>query len=51
VNRYIVSRGDDKAAVLYWYQSRDRVVASEYRAAAFTAWDSLRYNRTDTVLL
>jgi len=51
VNRYIVSRGDDKAAVLYWYQSRDRVVASEYRAAAFTAWDALRYNRTDTTLI
>jgi EpsI family protein len=48
INRYIVSKGDEKAVVLYWYQSRDRVVASEYRAAAFTAWDALRYNRTDT---
>jgi hypothetical protein len=27
------------------------VVASEYRAAAFTAWDALRYNRTDTELV
>ena len=26
-------------------------VASEYRAAAFTAWDALRYNRTDTALV
>ena len=51
VNRYIVSKGDDKAAVLYWYQSRDRIVASEYRAAVFTAWDALRYNRTDTALI
>jgi len=51
VNRYIVSKGDEKAVVLYWYQSRDRVVASEYRAAAFTAWDALRYNRTDTALV
>jgi EpsI family protein len=51
VNRYIVSKGDNRAVVLYWYQSRDRVVASEYRAAAFTAWDALRYNRTDTALV
>lgn len=51
INRYLVSKADDKAAVLYWYQSRDRVVASEYRAAAFTAWDALRYNRTDTALV
>jgi EpsI family protein len=51
VNRYIVSKGDDKAAVLYWYQSHGRVVASEYRAAAFTASDALRYNRTDTALV
>jgi len=51
VNRYIVSKGEDKAVVLYWYQSRDRVVASEVRAAAFTAWDALRYNHTDTSLV
>jgi EpsI family protein len=51
INRYIVTKGDDRAVVLYWYQSRDRVVASEYRAAAFTAWDAVRYNRTDTELV
>jgi EpsI family protein len=57
INRYIVSKGsdvakgDEHAVVLYWYQSRDRVVASEYRAAVFTAWDALRYNRTDTELV
>jgi EpsI family protein len=51
VNRYIVSKGDEKAVVLYWFQSRGRVVAGEFRAAAFTAWDALRYNRTDTALV
>jgi hypothetical protein len=29
VNRYIIQRGDTKSLVLYWYQSRDRAVASE----------------------
>ncbi|HUJ50840.1 MAG TPA: EpsI family protein [Bryobacteraceae bacterium] len=51
INRYIVSKGDEKAVVLYWYQSRDRVVAGEFQAAAFTAWDALRHNRTDTALV
>ena len=51
INRYMVSKAEQRAVVLYWYQSRDRVVASEYRAALFTAWDALRYNRTDTELV
>ena len=51
INRYLVSRGEERSLVLYWYQSRDRVVASEYEAAAFTAWDAIRYNRTDTALV
>ena len=51
INRYIVSKGEERSLVLYWYQSRDRVVASEYRAAAYVALDALRYNRTDTALV
>jgi EpsI family protein len=51
INRYVVSKGDMKAVVLYWYQSRDRVVASEYKAAAFVAWDAIHRNRTDTALV
>ena len=31
-NSYVVAKGDFKALVLYWYQSRDRSVASEYWA-------------------
>ena len=51
INRYLVSKGEYRSLVLYWYQSRDRVVASEYKAAAFVAWDAIRYNRTDTALV
>jgi EpsI family protein len=50
-NRYIVARGDVKSLVLYWYQSRDRVVASEYKAKFYVVADALRYNRTDTALV
>jgi EpsI family protein len=51
VNRYVVSRGNDKSVVLYWYQSRDRVVASEYWAKLYAAADAVRYDRTDTALV
>jgi EpsI family protein len=51
VNRYIVQKGDNKSVVIYWYQSRDRVVASEYWAKIYVVADALRYNRTDTALV
>ncbi|MGE5644444.1 MAG: exosortase C-terminal domain/associated protein EpsI [Acidobacteriota bacterium] len=51
VNRYVVSRGEDQSLVLYWYQSRDRAIASEYRAKLYLVEDAIRYNRTDTALV
>ncbi len=51
VNRYVISHGDERALVLYWYQSRDRVVANEYKAKFWTVADSIRLNRTDTALV
>ncbi len=51
VNRYIIQRGDTKSLVLYWYQSRDRAVASEYKAKLYTMLDAVRDNRTDTALV
>jgi EpsI family protein len=51
VNRYVVSRGDDRSLVMYWYQTRNRVVASEYKARVYLVADAIRYNRTDTALV
>ena len=51
VNRYVVARGDRKSVVLYWYQTRDRVVASEYLAKIYLVIDSIRYHRSDTALV
>lgn len=51
INRYIVARGQDRSLVMYWYQSRDRVVASEYEAKFWVMADAIRYNRTDTALV
>jgi len=51
VNRFVVTRGEDRKVVLYWYQSRDRVVASEYVAKIRLVLDSIRYHRSDTALI
>jgi EpsI family protein len=51
VNRYVVARGDDRSLVLYWYQSRDRAIASEYTAKFWVVVDAMRLNRTDTALV
>ena len=51
LNRYIVAKGDQKSVVLYWYQTRNRVIASEYRAKIYLVADAIRYNRTDTALV
>ena len=51
VNRYVVAYGSQRDMVLYWYQSRDRAVADEYRAKFWVMADAIRYNRTDTALV
>ncbi|MCU0228389.1 MAG: EpsI family protein [Bryobacterales bacterium] len=51
VNKYLVTKGDTSSLVLYWYQSLDRVVASEYMAKIYLVADAIRHNRTDTALV
>jgi EpsI family protein len=51
VNRYVVASGSDRDLVLYWYQSRDRTVANEYKAKFWVMADAIRLNRTDTALV
>ena len=51
VNRYVVAYGSQRDLVLYWYQSRDRVVADEFRAKFWVVRDAIKLNRTDTALV
>ena len=51
VNRYVVAHGDERSLVLYWYQSRERAIASEYTAKFWVVVDAMRLNRTDTALV
>ena len=51
VNRYVIVHGEERELVLYWYQSRDRVVADEFKAKFWVVADAIRLNRTDTALV
>ncbi len=51
VNRYVVQHEDERDLVLYWYQSRERVIASEYTAKFWVMADAIRLHRTDTALV
>jgi EpsI family protein len=51
VNRYVITHGDSRQLVYYWYQSRDRAVAGEFKAKFWVVADAIRYNRTDTALV
>jgi EpsI family protein len=41
INRAIVRKGAERQLLLYWYQSRPRVIASEYQSKFFLVWDGL----------
>ena len=50
-NRYVVAHGDEKSVVLYWYQSHNRVIASELAAKFWLVADSIKYHRSDSSLV
>lgn len=51
VNRYVASLGAEKVVVLYWYQTHNRVIASEWAAKFWVIVDRLKEKRTDTSLV
>jgi EpsI family protein len=51
VNRYLVARGENASVVLYWYQTRKRVIANDYMAKIWLVLDSVRYHRSDTAIV
>jgi len=51
INKVLIQKGLDKQLILYWYQDRGRVIASEYWAKAYLIWDAMTKNRTDGALV
>jgi EpsI family protein len=50
-NRYVISKGDDRRLVLYWFWAHDRGVASEYWAKFYLVKDAIQMNRSDGSLV
>ncbi len=51
VNDYVIQRDQNKQLVLYWYQGRGRVIASEYASKFWMVADAISRNRTDGALV
>jgi exosortase D (VPLPA-CTERM-specific) len=50
-NRYIIENGIYKEVMIYWYQGRGRIEASEYRDKINTVLDSVTRRRTDAAMV
>jgi EpsI family protein len=50
-NRYIIQNGNDRELMIYWYQGRGRIVASEYWGKIYTVLDSMRRRRSDGAMV
>jgi EpsI family protein len=46
INKYSITHDNDRRLVLYWYQSKSRIIASEYLGKILLTRDSLLRNST-----
>ncbi|HEU5339638.1 exosortase C-terminal domain/associated protein EpsI [Edaphobacter sp.] len=51
VGEYVISNGEQKQFVIYWYQAHGRSIPNEYKAKAYMVADAIRMNRTDGALV
>lgn len=51
VSRYVVQKGIDRQVVIFWYQSKGRVIANEYATKFYMMLDAIRLNRTDGAIV
>jgi EpsI family protein len=51
VGEYLISNGETKQFVIYWYQAHGRSVPNEYVAKLYMVTDAIRTNRTDGALV
>ena len=50
-NRYRIENGEFDEIMIYWYQGRGRIEASEYRDKINTVWDSALRRRSDGAMV
>jgi EpsI family protein len=50
-NKYVIENGDHRELMIYWYQGRGRMIASEYWGKIYTVLDSVRLRRSDAAMV
>lgn len=51
VGEYVITNGDLRQFVIYWYLSHGRSIANDYEAKYYLLADAIRMNRTDGALI
>lgn len=51
VGEYVITDGENRQFVIYWYQSHGRSIANEYLAKLYLVIDAVKMNRTDGALI
>jgi EpsI family protein len=51
VGQYVITNGESKQFVIYWYQAHGRSIPNEYVAKGHMVLDAIRTNRTDGALV
>jgi EpsI family protein len=47
INKFTIQNSGARAMVLYWYQTRNRIIANEYKGKGLMLWDSITKGRSD----
>lgn len=50
-NKYVIANGNTRELMIYWYQGRGRMIASEYWGKVYTVLDSVRLRRSDAAMV
>jgi len=50
-NKYVIENGGHRELMIYWYQGRGRMIASEYWGKIYTVLDSVRLRRSDAAMV
>lgn len=50
-NKYVIENGGHRELMVYWYQGRGRMIASEYWGKIYTVLDSVRLRRSDAAMV
>lgn len=50
-NKYVIENGNTRELMIYWYQGRGRIIASEYWGKVYTVLDSVRLRRSDAAMV